>query len=62
MNRELVKKELKKMLEIERKILQSYAEDLGTEDEMHYITGKLFEIAGYIVALKSFLEGTKDDN
>jgi hypothetical protein len=61
MERKRVKKELREMLEVERKILEALASKQGTEKEQIYVCAKLFELAEYIVALKEYLERTKDD-
>jgi hypothetical protein len=62
MDRKKVKKELRDMLEAERKILQALAAEEGTEEEQIYICSKLFELADYILALQSYLERTKDND
>jgi len=50
------------MLELERTVLLAIAAGDGTEEEQNYVCKKLFEIADYIIALKNFLEQTKDDD
>lgn len=62
MERKTIKKELQKMLELERTVLLAIAAGDGTEEEQNYVCKKLFEIADYIIALKNFLEQTKDDD
>ena len=62
MERKKVKKELREMLEAERKILQALAAAEGTEDEQNYICSKLFELADYIITLQNYLERTKDND
>ncbi len=62
MERSKVKKELKEMLKVEEKILEALASKEGTEKEQIYVCAKLFELAEYIVALKEFLERTKDND
>jgi len=62
MERSKVKKELKEMLRVEEKILEALASKEGTEKEQIYVCAKLFELAEYIVALKEFLERTKDND
>ncbi len=61
MKRSEVKKELKKMIEIERKIIDVLASGEGTEKEQNYACSKLFEVAQYIVTLKDYLEATKNN-
>ena len=61
MERKRVKKELREMLEVEKKILEALASKQGTEKEQICVCAKLFELAEYIVALKEYLERTKDD-
>jgi len=62
MERSKVKKELREMLKIEEKILEALASREGTEKDQIYVCAKLFELAEYIVALKEFLERTKDND
>ena len=62
MERRKAKKELRDMLEAERKILQALASAEGTEEEQNYICSKLFELADYIIALQNYLERTKDND
>lgn len=62
MDRKKVKRELKEMLEFERKILEALHSREGTEEEQIYVCAKLFEIAEYIVALKEYLKRTRDND
>ena len=62
MERSKVKKELREMLKIEEKILEALASREGTQKDQIYVCAKLFELAEYIVALKEFLERTKDND
>lgn len=62
MERKDIKKELRRVIDIERQILEAMASGEGTEKEQIYICSKLFEVAEYIVALKNYLEATKDND
>jgi len=61
MNRKEAKKELKNMIEVERSILIALASGEGTEKEQNFVCSKLFEVAEYIMALKNYLEATKNN-
>lgn len=62
MDRKQVKKELRDMLEFERKILEALHSGEGTEKEQIYVCAKLFELAEYIIALKEYLKRTKNND
>jgi hypothetical protein len=62
MDRKKIKRELREMLEVERKILEALHSGEGTEKEQIYVCAKLFELAEYIVALKDYLDRTKDND
>ena len=65
MNLETLKKELKRMEDAERKILDILSLDGGvTEKEIKMASSTLFEVAGYIIQLKQHierLEGEQDE-
>jgi hypothetical protein len=62
MERKRIKKELRDMLEIERKILEVLHSGQGTEKEQNDVCAKLFELAEYIIALKDYLNRTRDND
>jgi hypothetical protein len=62
MKRKEVKKELKRVLDIERQILEALASGDGTEKEQNFVCSKLFEVAEYIIALNNYLEATRDND
>ena len=65
LNLETLKKELKRMEDAERKILDILSLDGGvTEKEIKMASSTLFEVAGYIIELKKHikqLEGEEDE-
>jgi len=62
MNRKRIQKELKDIIEVEKKILFALSTGEGTEKEVKFVVEKLFEIADYIVSLENFLERTKNED
>lgn len=62
MERKEIKKELRKMLDVERQILDALASGEGTEKEQNFVCAKLFEIAEYIMSLKNYLEATRGND
>jgi len=62
MDRKRIKKELREMLEVEKRILEALASGEGTEKEQIYVCAKLFELAEYIVSLKEYLKRTRDND
>ena len=65
MNVERVRKELIRMEDAERKLLDILSLGMGaTEKEIKLATSTLFDVAGYIVELKEYikrLEGEQDE-
>lgn len=61
MTRREVKQELRKMIETESKILDAMISGEGTEKDYIYLCSKLFEVAEYIIALKDYLEKTRNN-
>jgi len=53
--------ELKRMYDVENRILLTLLTGEGTPSELNYVCKKLFEVAEYIIALEDFLERTKND-
>jgi len=62
MERKEIKKELKKMIDIERQIIIALASGEGTDKEQNFVCSKLFEVAEYIMSLKNYLEATRDND
>jgi hypothetical protein len=62
MERKEIKKELRKMLEIEKQILDALASGEGTEKEQIFVCSKMFEVAEYIMSLKNYLEATRGND
>ena len=62
MERREIKKELRRMLDIERQMLDVLASGEGTEKEQNVVCAKLFEVAEYIMSLKNYLEATRDND
>tara|TARA_R110002153_G_scaffold39335_5_gene113386 strand:+ start:2495 stop:2683 length:189 start_codon:yes stop_codon:yes gene_type:complete len=56
------KKELKRMLDIERRMLLGLALDEGTEEEAKYVSQKLFDVVEYILTLQEYIERFKDED
>lgn len=61
MKREKAVEELKRMYDVESRILLTLLTGEGTPSELNYVCQKLFEVAEYIIALEGFLERTKND-
>ena len=62
MNLETLKKELERMEDAERKILDILSLGMGaTEKEIKMASSTLFEVAGFIMELKRYIEQLEGD-